>query len=143
MEWLVTTNAHLTPDDLQRHIRIDTLANWCATITTAASDGERNSIRLFGEQFRVHREVIQGGLRFSLPGCANALQWTLTVDNPATRGTVIVHCTLNRMEVPAVRRSELEQFIQDWKTGLEAGATKLHSLRTHPVERPEAAPWFG
>lgn len=144
MESRATAPVHLSVDDLQRHIRITTLPDWCASIEKVLShDRERGVIYCAWGEFRVHREVIRDGVRFTLPGCPNALQWTLTSDDPVRPGAVIIHCTINQQEVDRDFAESLHSFVQHWREGLERCAQRLRRERAQAVERPEAAPWFG
>jgi hypothetical protein len=62
----------------------------------------------------VHREVIRDGLRFTLPKCPNALQWTLTAEADGS----LIHCTINRAEHDAEFIETIEQFGEAWRQGL-------------------------
>lgn len=138
MEWFGTANANLPAGELQRHIRAENLGEWCAAppaINGTAAQGWAG--------LGVHREVIRDGLRFTLPGSAHALQWTLTAG--ARPGSVQVHCTLNLPVADAATAAAMERFLADWCAGLASGALRVQQQR---AERSAAAceecpPWFG
>ena len=90
----------------------------------------------------VHREIIRDGLRFTLPGSAHALQWTLTAGTRA--GTVNVHCTLNTA-ADAATAAALERFVVAWCAGLEAGARRVLQQRAerNAAVCDDCPPWFG
>lgn len=142
MEWFGTAGANLPASELQRHIRIENLGEWCAV--PPAIDGaavQRGTGGWAG--LGVHREVIRDGLRFTLPGSAHALQWTLTAGPRA--GTVQVHCTLNTPMADAAAVAALERFLADWCAGLESGARRVQQQRAerNAAVCEECPPWFG
>ncbi|PKM42683.1 MAG: hypothetical protein CVV05_16945 [Gammaproteobacteria bacterium HGW-Gammaproteobacteria-1] len=119
MEFFATTAVRLRAEDLQRHLRIDNLPQWCASIDKVLShEGDRGDIYCVWGEMRVRRDVIRDGVRFMLPACINAVQWTVTAEGS---GGVTVHCTSNRPDHEADFVESLEQFVADWKSGLENG----------------------
>lgn len=108
---------------IQRAVHISNLTELCRSIEKVLSQqGERGEIYCTWGEFKVHRELIHRGVRFSLPGCPNALQWTITtaVDEP---GLVRVHCTIEQPMHDSDFIESLQQFVDDWKHGLESGNT--------------------
>ncbi|WJW75257.1 hypothetical protein QVG61_12315 [Thiohalobacter sp. IOR34] len=145
MEFLVHSEVPLSAAGIQRHIRIDNLPDWCASIDRLLShDGERGSIYCLWGEFRVHREVIRDGVRFTLPGCPNALQWTVTAVDAGHGPSVSVHLTINRSHHEEDFIESIEQFLADWQSGLEQGVKRLHADedRGEPDEG-DCAPWYG
>ena len=121
MEFFATTLIPASAADLQRRLTISELPHWCASIERVLGD-EKSSGEIYcvWGTFNVHREDVQGGVRFSLPGCPNAFQWTVTTgQEPEPRHTVI-HATINRTEHDQDFIASIRQFVADWKTGLEA-----------------------
>ena len=105
---------------LQRELRVENLDRWCDAIDRVlAHQGERGEIYCIWGQFRVHREVIKDGVRFSLPGCPNALQWSVTRDQDGEG--VTVHCTINRADPDPDFTESIEIFVEAWRAGLQAG----------------------
>ena len=113
-QWPV--DAGVTPARLQQALGIEQLASVCASIDRVIeAHGEQGRIYCLWGEFNVHREAIRQGLRFTLPGCPNALAWTITVsDNRLT-----VHCTIDRQQHEADFIESLEQFMDDWQNGLQ------------------------
>jgi len=102
MEFFATTANRLRVDDLYRHVRVANLSSWCASIDRVLSQqGEQGEIYCIWGQFRVNREMIGDGVRFTLPGCRNGLQWTVTVEDSSPLGRILIHCTINRPEADA------------------------------------------
>ena len=73
-----------------------------------------------GASFFVERQLIKGGVRFSLPECPNALAWTITTGFEPAPDKVIIHCTINRLEHDEDFIESIELFVKSWKIGLEA-----------------------
>ncbi len=128
MEWFTTAKANLPASELQRHIRIETLHEWCAAPPAIAGDVDNQPVPDW-THWRVHREVIRNGLRFTLPGAIHALQWTLTTGGQVHSGTVSLHCTLASPNADAATVAALEKFVTEWQQGLEAGVLRLRQQR--------------
>jgi hypothetical protein len=120
MEFYATTDIPITVADLQRRLTISDLPRWCASIDKVLSD-ESTSGEIFcvWGTFRVNREEIRGGVRFSLPGCANVLQWTVTTELPPDPQQTVIHLTINRLEQDPDFVETIQQFVDDWKAGIE------------------------
>lgn len=139
MEFFARARTGMRESDLQREVRVDNLDQWCGCIDRVLSHrGEKGEIYCVWGEFRVHREVIREGVRFTLPTCPNALQWTLTLDK-AQPGSIVVHCTINQHSQDADFVESLQQFVDDWCAGLEAGAGH-DAPRAAPGE---CMPWYG
>ncbi len=119
MEFFADAAVSLSPRELQERIPIRALPHWCDSIQTVfGDDGEVGEIYCVWGRFRVRREALRHGLRFTLPDCPNALQWTLTVIEP---GRVRVHCTIDRTDHDPDFVESIETFVEDWRAGLERG----------------------
>lgn len=141
MEFFATADIHVRAAKLQKNLCIGNLPRWCASIEQVLKNqGDRGSIYCLWGEFRVHRELIGGGVRFSLPTCPNGLQWTVTVENGAPVGKASVHCTSNRREHALDFIESVERFVADWKAGLEGDGQRVG--RPVPQAR-ECMPWFG
>lgn len=121
MEFFASADIHAQAADLHERLSIARLAHWCASINQVLSDqGTTGEIYCIWGQFRVNLEPIRDGVRFSLPDCPNALQWTLTTGRPPWPDQVVVHLTINRTEHDPEVVESMQQFVLDWKIGLEA-----------------------
>lgn len=104
---------------LQGMLTIATLAHFCAQIDRVlAHEGDQGEIYCLWGGFRVHRECINGGVRFTLPDCPNALAWTITTGLPPCPDLTVVHCTINRHWHEPDFIESIESFIDAWAAGL-------------------------
>ncbi len=101
---------------LQKQLRIRNLPDLCHSISTILVDNQSSGriYCLWGE-FDVNRENIKHGVRFSLPGCPNALAWTITSAN----NLITVHCTINRKTHDEDFIASIYIFMADWVSGLK------------------------
>jgi hypothetical protein len=72
---------------------------------------------LWGE-FDLSYDKINGGVRFALTSCPNALAWTITTGFPPERSKLIIHATINRTQKPQEFIDEINEFLDDWEHGL-------------------------
>lgn len=143
MEFQTTASMPFTANELQRYLRIDTLPMWCASISSVLShQGERGRITCSWGEFAIHQEILLDGVRFTLPGCPNALQWTITADGERPAGRIVVHCTINRARHDPGFIEVLEQFVTDWKNGLEDWQSRMQELAGESTPT-ECTPWYG
>ena len=77
---------------------------------------------LWGE-FTLTRQEINGGLRFSLLECPNALTWTITTGYEPAPDSLIVHLTINRTEKDQDFLEEIEDFLNDHSVCLKRTLT--------------------
>jgi hypothetical protein len=120
MEFFAAAAVSASVDDLRRRLTITDLPLWCASVTRVFRDeGAEGEIYCVWGQFRVRREEIRDGVRFTLPGCPNALQGTVTTDQTPAPATVIIHLTINRAEHDPDFVESNVQFVADWRSGLE------------------------
>jgi hypothetical protein len=120
VEFYAFARIEMSPMVIQRDVHISSLTELCRSIEKVLSQqGERGEIYCIWGEFKVHRELIRQGVRFTLPGCPNTLQWTITtaVDEP---GMVRVHCTIEQTRHDSDFIESLQQFVEDWKHGLES-----------------------
>lgn len=73
---------------------------------------------LWGE-FTLSRLEINGGLRFSLLECPNALTWTLTTGFEPAPEAILIHLTINRTKKDQEFIEEIEDFLDDHCSFLE------------------------
>lgn len=143
MEFFAYADAHMSATDLQRFIRIQNLSEWCASIEQVLShSAERGLLRLSWGEYAVRQDVIRDGIHFILPGCGNAMQWSVTANSGIKGGLVTVHCTVNKPELDPGYQAQLQKFVSDWKLGLETGWQRIkQALDKKP--KTECAPWYG
>ena len=121
MEFFTTADVKTSVETLQS-ITVENLNYYCAYIDKLLSIDSENSAQIYCEwgEFTVLRQVINGGVRFSLPNCPNALAWTITTGLDPDPEKIVIHCTINRTEHEADFVESIEAFIQSWKLGLES-----------------------
>jgi hypothetical protein len=120
MEFFATATVRTDVLELQRRLSISDFPLWCASVSEVFSDeGTRGEIYCVWGRFRVHREDIRDGVRFTLPGCPNALQWTVTTGQSPEPNKVVVHLTINRSEHDPDFIESNQQFVADWVSGLQ------------------------
>lgn len=121
MEFFATTIIPATAEELQRRLTIGELPHWCASIEKVLGDA-RSTGEIFcvWGTFHANREDMRNGVRFSLPDCPNALQWTVTTGHQPNPRHTVIHATINRTEQDQDFIDSIRQFVDDWKTGLEA-----------------------
>lgn len=132
MEFFATANVRMSASDIQRYIDISNLPEWCASIHKVLSvNDDRGDIDCVWGEFRIHRELIHDGVRFTLPDSKSAIQWTLS-PNPANHSEVIVHCTIDRPAEDPDFIESLEIFVTDWRAGLEEWPMRRASKLNKP-----------
>jgi hypothetical protein len=120
MEFFATAEKIIDGDALQARLDIASLPAFCASITQVLSqDGNEGEIYCTWGLFFVRREPIRGGVRFTLPKCPNTLAWTVTTGLPPAPEKIVVHLTINRTEHDPEFIATIEQFMEDWRRGLE------------------------
>ena len=120
MEFFAVVHIETTPETLQK-LTVRKLNQYCSDIDKVLHIENDNSADVYcvwGE-FTVHRQVINGGVRFSLPNCPNALAWTITTGFEPEPNEVVIHGTINRTKHDADFIESIQLFIQSWKVGLE------------------------
>jgi hypothetical protein len=121
MEFLEIVDASIPSAELQE-LKIGELDKYCSEINNIINveTVDRAKIYCGWGEFCVERQLIKGGVRFSLPECPNALAWTITTGFEPAPDKVIIHCTINRLEHDEDFIESIELFVKSWKIGLEA-----------------------
>ena len=120
MEFFAIADIETTPDRL-RAIPLRELGAYCDDIDEViAVEGEQAArVYCVWGEFRIERQVINGGVRFSMPDCPNAMSWTLTTGFDPAPGRVVVHATINRVEHDPDFIESIEDWVTSWREGLE------------------------
>ena len=118
------TVAHATQNEswIQENIDIASMSNFCPSIGVITQNGDSAQIDTIWGEFEVQRQSIRGGVRFALTTCSNALAWTITTGYSPAPEHIVIHCTINRVESNADFVESIEEFVREWKEGLEAQA---------------------
>jgi len=121
VEFFRFADVSVEPPALRAAIDIPSLPALCASIDAVIpQDGQAAEIDCVWGRFQLSREIINGGVRFTLPGCPNAFQWTLTTGFPPDPGKITIHCTIGRTDPDPDFIESIEEFADDWRRGLEA-----------------------
>ena len=119
MEFFAVVPCRIEAAELQQRLTIGNLPRLCASIEKVLRDDPHHGeIYCLWGQFEVNRELIRGGVRFSLPGCPNALAWTVTVELPPDPAQIVFHCSINRQTHEADFIESLQAFVEDWRLGI-------------------------
>ncbi len=102
---------------LKNLLTINNLTNLCASINTvtAYEENEGDIYCLWGA-FKVRREEIRYGVRFSLLNCPHALAWTITFNSESQN--IIIHCTIDKTEQDPDFVESIHDFVEDWSDGI-------------------------
>lgn len=81
---------------------------------------ENNSVNIGGiwGEFTLNLNQIKGGVRFALVECPNALAWTITTGYAPAQEQIVLHLTINRMEIEQNFMDEINDFLEDWEQGI-------------------------
>lgn len=118
MEFFRIINKQVTAEQLQNKLQpknVDEFSESMLFIKTI--EHHFRGLTLWGE-FTISYDKINGGVRFALLDCPNALTWTITTGFPPEREKIVLHCTINRTQKPAEFIEEIEEFLDEWEAGL-------------------------
>ncbi len=119
MEFFKIINIQTTKDQIQKNITFDNLDDLCASIFVMNFKNNTANIGGIWGEFSLQKDNINGGLRFSLLECPNALTFTITTGYLPEPNQIVLHLTVNRFELKPPFIEEIEEFINDWKSGIE------------------------
>ena len=120
MEYYATAECKISPEKLQQIISVTALPKFCSSIYETYNDtGESGEINTIWGVFIINREVINGGLRFSLPACPNTVAWTVTSGLAPNKDKVEMYLTIRRNDNDDDFLESIEEFVKDWINGLE------------------------
>lgn len=121
MEFFATVDISAQPEQLQA-LAVSQLPQYCSEINQVLQVYDENAADVYclWGQFKVERQLINGGVRFSLPTCPNALAWTITTGLPPQPQQVVIHCTINRAEHDEDFVESITDFVEAWQRGLQA-----------------------
>lgn len=119
MEFFRIINKQVTEAIIQEMITPETLTHFTESMfLLEKTENNFSGGTLWGE-FLMSYDKINGGVRFTLLDCPNALQWTITTGFPPEREKIIVHATINRTQKGNEFLEEIEDFLNEWKVGLK------------------------
>jgi hypothetical protein len=112
---------------IHEHITLENLDKITETNFVIEKKGSDALIATLWGEFDVSYDKINGGVRFALTSCPNALAWTITTGFPPEREKLIIHATINRTRKPQEFIDEMDEFLEDWEEGLLKFYKKLQS----------------
>lgn len=132
MEIYGKAQVRISEGELQRFIDVGNLPEWCASIEEVIStQGSRGEIRTAWGEATIHRELINGGIRFSCPDNPHAMQWSITVSR-ARPAEVLLHLTTNCAGHDSEEAERLTHFVEQWRSGLERWPQRRLDKRRKP-----------
>ncbi len=122
MEFFAVADVKTDEAQIQSRLTLENLAKYCASIEEVYEVESENRGRGFlaWGDFLLERQKIKGGVRLTLPECPNMLSCTVTAGYPPAEDKVVIHTTIARTEQDPDFVESLEDFVADWKKGLEA-----------------------
>ncbi|MBU2648922.1 hypothetical protein KKI24_29720 [bacterium] len=121
MEFFIIADVAVDEKKLQNAITIANIERFCESIVLLQQTLDTATIGSSWGEFELSRQTINGGLRFALTTCPNALSWTITTGYPPDPDRVVIHLALNRKEKSAEFVQSILDFGNEWRDGLEAG----------------------
>lgn len=118
MEFFRILDMTVSEADLQEKITPQTVDEFTETMMFLEGGmSQFKGVTLWGE-FQISYNQIKGGVRFALLDCPNALCWTITSGYEPNKDGIVLHCTINRTEKPEGFIEEVNEFLDEWETGL-------------------------
>jgi len=118
MEFFKIINRQTNKDQIQQNINFDNLNDLCESIFAIDYKNNLAEIGSNWGEFTLQKDNINGGLRFSLLECPNALTFTITTGYPPEPNKIVIHLTVNRLEIKPQFIEEINDLLDDWEVGL-------------------------
>jgi len=113
----IKTAHHHNTINLEQLLTIHNLPVLCQSIHSVMLDQQQSgSIYCVWGEFKINREELKYGIRFSLPECPNSLSWSITTDNYCD--TIVIHCTINKRQHDEDFVDSINEFMNDWENGI-------------------------
>ncbi|MCF6182521.1 hypothetical protein [Lutibacter sp.] len=118
MEFFRIINKQVTESDLQKNIYPENIEKFADSMFyIEAKNHDFLGGTIWGE-FLMSYSKINGGVRFTLLSCPNAFAWTITTGFPPDKDKIVLHCTINRIQISTEFIEEINEFLDEWETGL-------------------------
>jgi len=118
MEIFKVVDIKTNQDWIHENVTIENLEKITETNIILENRGNEAFIGTLWGEFELSYNKINGGVRFALTSCPNALAWTITTGFPPEREKIIIHATINRTRKPQEFIDEMNDFLEDWSEGL-------------------------
>jgi hypothetical protein len=114
MEYFRIIKMKTTEDHIQKSLVLNNLDEISTEIFNLdVSSEELSNIGGIWGEFTLSRSEINGGIRFALLECPNALCWTITTGFPPEPESLVIHLTINRQQTNQEFIEEIEEFLAD------------------------------
>ena len=118
MEFFKIIHKQSSEEIIQEKITPDTLEKFTESMFLIENfESDFSGGTLWGE-FLMSYNKINGGVRFALLDCPNALQWTITTGFLPERNKIVLHATINQTQKSTEFLEEVEDFMNEWEAGL-------------------------
>jgi hypothetical protein len=118
MEFFKTVEVSTTEKAIHENLTLGNLEKFCESMFPLEEHSEVCPTGGMWGEFTVRRDLIMGGLRFSMLDCPNALAWTITTGYPPAREKLVIHLTINRERKQDEFVEEIHHFLDDLGAGL-------------------------
>lgn len=120
MEFFRYINRQVSEVEIQEKIRPQQVADFAETMLFLKNKENYFLGETLWGTFKISYDHINGGVRFALLDCPNAVTWTITTGHPPKRDMIVLHSTINRVQKPADFMEEYTEFLDEWEAGLAA-----------------------
>jgi hypothetical protein len=124
MEFFLFADVTADEQKLQDALTIAGIEPFCESIVLLKPEPDSAKILSSWGEFNLSRQEVNGGLRFALTDCPNALAWTITAGHPPDPEKVVIHLTINRKEKSEAFIQSIIDFGNEWREGLETEFAK-------------------
>lgn len=118
MEFFQIADVSTSEKGIQENLKLENLEAFCESIFPLEENPDVCLTGGMWGEFTVRRDLIMGGVRFSMLNCPNALAWTITTGYPPAREKVVIHLTINRERKQEQFVEEIHHFLEDLRKGL-------------------------
>ena len=118
MEFFRIIDIKTTQDWIHENITIENLGLITESNFLLEKKGEDAIIGTLWGEFDLSYDKINGGVRFALKSCPNALAWTITTGYSPEKSKIVIHATINRTRKHSEFIEEVNEFLDDWEKGL-------------------------
>ena len=120
MEFFRIINKQVAEEIIQENINPQTLEKFTESMFYLEENNNNFKGGTLWGEFTISYNTINGGVRFTLLDCPNALSWTITTGFPPERNKIIIHSTINRTQKSTEFIEEIDEFLDEWEVGLNA-----------------------
>lgn len=120
MEFFRIIDKQVTEELIKDSIQPKSIENYTETMLFIENHQENFIGSTLWGEFKISYDKINGGVRFTLLDCPNALSWTITTGLSEEAKKIILHCTINQTQKPEEFIEEIQEFLDEWESGINA-----------------------